>query len=357
MAKKSEIFSGQWIDTMRPTMLSDFITSKRVGSQINSALNGAKPPNTILISGLTGSGKTTLARIIAAHLTGLTDLYEASRLSTNRFIFPSDVSETNCGAEEGSIEEVRNMIQSANFKPKSLPRRIFILDEVHLLSGKALSSLLKPLEEPISTTTWILCTNYPEKLKPEMKSRAVHITLAEMNRDDSLLLLAKISKKTRVADVIKANNAKEMIREVAEWAVDQHVNRLPRFMVASFQAGLSMVAEAVDHKEAKAFVKELKKSSFAGGNLEIGAFLDGLEHGSPTDNAPVLLQQAVYPDAFPELFNAIRRRVESGKFTPMVARMFAWCIDANGWAVHNGMRPLEYVAARYLEYFYKDGEG
>lgn len=138
-------------------------------------------PGTVLISGSTGAGKTTLARIVIKELGA-----------------ESCCEEINIGDARG-IDDIRALAQRAKLAPMGNSKyRVFILDEVHQLTSSAASALLKVLEEPCKTTKFILCTDQPDKLLKTILGRCVKIALKQTTPEDILPYLKLVCKKEEV---------------------------------------------------------------------------------------------------------------------------------------------------------------
>lgn len=153
--------NNQWAVDLRPSRMSDLLLPPAVKATVKGIL--AKPPKTIFISGASGLGKTTIAKMIAAKLT-----------SGER-----DVLVFNCAKEEG-IAAVRDLLGKLQYLPiKANTRRVVILDEVQSLSKQAAQTVLDPLESDTNPhVTFILCTDQPGRVLGTIKSRGVQINLA-----------------------------------------------------------------------------------------------------------------------------------------------------------------------------------
>jgi len=180
----------------RPQRLKHFSGQEVVVSKIRGMLALKKFPQTILLQGQTGGGKTTLARIIARYVNcdalvngepcGECDSCKTDIKSHN------DVHEVDCGNDTG-IEFARKTVEQASFSPRS-KYRVFILDEFHLASSQAKQLFLKPFEEPNKTTIWIVCTTNPEKLPAPIRNRMQVLEIKPIEIQDCVKILKRASK-------------------------------------------------------------------------------------------------------------------------------------------------------------------
>lgn len=146
----------------RPQNFSEMIGNEAVIASLQSMIETKKLPHTLLFSGQSGTGKTTLARIIA-HELGCTD---------------SDVSEMNMSSQElrgiGGVQEITNTL---GYKSLSGRPRVIILDECDQMTNDAQKLLKKPLEDTYEHIYFCLCTTRPEKLVRDIITRATQIEL------------------------------------------------------------------------------------------------------------------------------------------------------------------------------------
>ena len=118
-----------------------------------------------LLPDFTVTHNTTLSRIIASTLNGGTDPES-----------DPDIREENL-SDKRNIDNIREFARSMRFMPQKNNFRILIGDECHALTGVSASAVLKEIEEPAATSIWILCTNLPERLKPELLGRCNKLVL------------------------------------------------------------------------------------------------------------------------------------------------------------------------------------
>lgn len=201
MTNKSsqEATSHSYGEKYRVKRLEDFYGNEDVIKGIETFLNKDAPPQAILLTGPTGVGKTTLAKIIAKRLNGVSSFKK------------SLAKDVNCG-KEGGVDEARKLIEASRFLPH-LKYNVIILDEVHMLTRNAVSALLKELEEP-SKTIWILCTNEPQSLLDTFKGRCTTFRLQYPELLDGMRLLARVCKKEGV--FLPPKRYKKMLKAIYE---------------------------------------------------------------------------------------------------------------------------------------------
>jgi DNA polymerase-3 subunit gamma/tau len=149
----------------RPQKFSDVLGQEHITSVLKDTLKNTGISHAYLFSGSRGTGKTSIARILANEIgTTSKDLYEIDAASNT------------------SVEDVRSLNESVSTLPFDSKYKVYILDEVHMLSKSAFNALLKTLEEPPKHVVFILATTEPEKIPDTVISRCEHYTFKTPNR-------------------------------------------------------------------------------------------------------------------------------------------------------------------------------
>src|SRR4030042_3020007 len=165
------IFALKW----RPQNFDDIVGQKHVVTTLKSALEKDRLAHAYLFAGPRGVGKTSTARILAKSLNckdgpTVSPCQKCSaclEISQGRSM---DVIEID-GASNRGIDEIRTLRENVNFSPVSGKYKIYIIDEVHMLTTEAFNALLKTLEEPPEFVKFIFATTQPHKVIPTILSR------------------------------------------------------------------------------------------------------------------------------------------------------------------------------------------
>ncbi|MEN6637388.1 MAG: DNA polymerase III subunit gamma/tau [Clostridiaceae bacterium] len=159
----------------RPARFAEVIGQEHITTTLKHQVASDRPAHAYLFCGTRGTGKTTSARILARAVNCLSPedgepcgKCEACMITTSEGA--SDITEIDA-ASNNSVNDVRDLIENAQYAPLKLRRRVFIIDEVHMLSGPAFNALLKTLEEPPEHILFILATTEPQKLPATIISR------------------------------------------------------------------------------------------------------------------------------------------------------------------------------------------
>jgi DNA polymerase-3 subunit gamma/tau len=162
----------------RPATFDDLIGQEAVSQTLSLALDSDRLSHAYLFSGLRGSGKTSTARIFAkallcekgttSHPCGVCSHCVMASESRHMDIIEMDA------ASNRKIDDIRELIEHTKYKPSTARYKIFIIDEVHMLTKEAFNALLKTLEEPPAFVKFILATTDPLKLPATILSRTQH---------------------------------------------------------------------------------------------------------------------------------------------------------------------------------------
>jgi DNA polymerase III subunit gamma/tau len=206
----------------RPSTFEDLVGQDILVQSLSNSLKNKKIHQAYLLSGTRGVGKTTTARILAKALScekGISPLpcnscNNCRAINNGTFI---DLFEIDA-ASHTKIDETKEIISKAAYPPNQSKFRIFIIDEVHMLSKHSFNALLKTLEEPPPYIIFILATTNPEKLPDTIISRCLHFNLAPISTKVIIARLAAVFTKDNIkyeqqALELIANAAKGSLRD------------------------------------------------------------------------------------------------------------------------------------------------
>jgi DNA polymerase III subunit gamma/tau len=145
----------------RPSGFDEVVGQEHITTTLKNAIDNNKLAQALLFCGPRGVGKTTCARIVARLINGFEEKTESNSLN----IFELDAASNN------SVEDIRNLIDQVRYPPQFGKFKVYIIDEVHMLSNAAFNAFLKTLEEPPSYAIFILATTEKHKVIPTILSR------------------------------------------------------------------------------------------------------------------------------------------------------------------------------------------
>ena len=155
----------------RSKTFGEVVGQESIAETLERAIDRGRTAHAYLFCGTRGVGKTSMARIFAQAL-NVTD-EQAEEVAVGDAILRGedmDVVEID-GASNNGVQDARDLIANASIRPARSPFKIYIIDEVHMLSNAAFNALLKTMEEPPSHVKFILCTTEPHKVLPTIQSR------------------------------------------------------------------------------------------------------------------------------------------------------------------------------------------
>lgn len=168
----------------RSKTLGEIIGQKHITDILERAISQGRISHAYLLTGPRGVGKTSVARILAHQINGL--IYD--EVNTNLDIIEIDAASNN------GVEDVRDLREKIQIAPVSASKKIYIIDEVHMLSKAAFNALLKTLEEPPEHIVFILATTNIEKLPATIISRTQRFSFRPISIDDAVIHLSNIAK-------------------------------------------------------------------------------------------------------------------------------------------------------------------
>ena len=218
----------------RPQTFDDLIGQEVVAETITNAIKANKVPNAYLFTGIRGIGKTTTARIVAKALNclnGIENLCKESLCENCEAITSAshiDVLEMDAASKTG-VDDIRDLIEFSRYGPTSSKYKIFIIDEVHMLSKQAFNALLKTLEEPPEYLKFIFATTEIKKIPITVVSRCQRFDLSRIKSSELFEFIKKIKEKEngKVSD-----DALKLIVKISEGSVRDALSLLDRALLS-----------------------------------------------------------------------------------------------------------------------------
>ncbi len=345
----------------RPQRFEEIIGQEHVTRTLQRALIAGRIAHAYLFAGPRGTGKTTTARILAKAVNCTGDPGPAGRPCN---ICPSclainegravDLIEIDAASNRG-IDEIRDLRERVRFAPAEFRYKVYIVDEVHMLTPEAFNALLKTLEEPPEHVIFILATTEPQRIPPTVLSRCQRfdfrrVRVADVVRRLETIAQAEGLRATREALELIARSATGSVRD-AESLLDQLLvyGREGMLDVAEVQAvlgvrGSEQVARLVDALVARdlpqglRLVQELADEGvdLRQFNRELVGYLRDLLYLAVTQGA------AEHLDVAREVLDGMRAQVQRTNVTDLAAwlRRFSQ-LDAELRAGWYGQLPLE----------------
>jgi DNA polymerase-3 subunit gamma/tau len=268
----------------RPQCFADVVGQEHVTTTLSNAIGQNRIAHAYLFCGPRGTGKTTIARIFAKCLNATggpkvevdQDDPRAKEITEGRSL---DVLEID-GASNRGIDEIRELRETAKYAPASSRFKIYIIDEVHMLTKEAFNALLKTLEEPPAHVKFMFATTEPEKVLPTILSRCQRFDLRRIPEALIVKHVGEIAKKEGVqiepaALGAIARGAEGGMRD-AESALDQLISFCGEKIVESdvlsmfglaAQGQIIAISDAVLNGDAQAVLRELEELARHGKDL------------------------------------------------------------------------------------------
>ncbi len=253
----------------RPKRFSELVGQEHVVRALSNALESGRVHHAFLFTGTRGVGKTTIARIFAKSLNCEegTSAEPCGKCSTcldidsGRYL---DLLEIDAASNTG-VDDVREVIENAQYMPSRGKFKVYLIDEVHMLSKAAFNALLKTLEEPPGHVKFLLATTDPQKLPVTVLSRCLQFNLKRLDEEQISGQISRIL----AAEEIQADDS--AIRQIAK-AAD-----------GSLRDGLSLLDQAIAYTGSNngGALREEGVRTMLGtvDRTQVGAMLDALANG------------------------------------------------------------------------------
>ncbi len=241
----------------RPQIFSDLIGQELTAETIINSIKLNRVPNAYLFTGIRGVGKTTIARIVAKALNcdnGVEKLCK-DRMCNNCISIANsnhiDVLEMDAASKTG-VDDVRELIEFSKYSPSTSKFKIFIIDEVHMLSKQAFNALLKTLEEPPPYLKFIFATTEIRKIPVTVLSRCQRFDLSKIKSETLLDFLKNVSEKENGKI---SEEALKLIVKISEGSVRDSLSLLDRALITQ-----SIEEKSINLKDAQKMFGYFDKS-------------------------------------------------------------------------------------------------
>jgi DNA polymerase-3 subunit gamma/tau len=265
-----QVLARKW----RPKSFATLVGQEHVVRALTHALDQQRLHHAYLFTGTRGVGKTTLARILAKALnceTGITSTpcgvcSSCTEIDSGRFI---DLIEVDA-ATNTKVDQMRDLLDNAVYSPTRGRFKVFVIDEVHMLSTSAFNAMLKTLEEPPEHIKFILATTDPQKIPVTVLSRCLQFNLKQMPPGHIVDHLARILEAETVACEPAA------LRHIAKAAA------------GSMRDALSLLDQAIAHGAGRVTEEDVRDMLGTVGEDHLYAILDALVAGAAADASAML---------------------------------------------------------------------
>ena len=233
----------------RPQKFQELIGQDSMVISIQNAIKLKRIPNAYLLTGIRGTGKTTTARIIAKAINCKVDFTSDQKCSEGNFCHCESITNSNHidilemdAASKTGIDDIREILEASKYHPSTAKYKVFIIDEVHMLSKQAFNALLKTLEEPPPHLKFILATTEVKKIPVTILSRCQRFDLRRIKVEEMKLFLKKICDKEK-ADVDE--NSLTLISKSSEGSVRDALSILDQAIITHNLMGEKVTEDKV----------------------------------------------------------------------------------------------------------------
>jgi len=175
--------------TYRPLSFDDIVSQEHVSSTLKNAIKQNRLAHAYMFCGPRGVGKTTMARVLARTVNSIEDQVDGESLNQTLNVIEIDAASNN------GVDDIRDLRERVRIPPQNGRYKIYIIDEVHMLSKAAFNALLKTLEEPPDHVIFIFATTEPHKVLPTILSRVQRFDFKRISIEDIVSRLEKVAQK------------------------------------------------------------------------------------------------------------------------------------------------------------------
>ena len=232
----SQVYYRKW----RPLNFEQLAGQEHVATTLRHSANLGRVSHSYLFCGPRGSGKTTTARIMAKAVNCL-DLQEGdpcnnctvcTSINDGQFM---DIIEMDAASNRG-IDEIRDIREKVNFSPAQGRRKVYIIDEAHMLTDQASNAFLKTLEEPPAHVMFILCTTEAHRILPTIVSRCQRF---DFRRIPSNAIFDRLDEISRAEGAVVDSEALRVVARYADGSLRDAENLLEQ-LVVSYDDGVNL---------------------------------------------------------------------------------------------------------------------
>ena len=179
--------------TYRPTSFDDIVSQEHVSSTLKNAIKQNRLAHAYMFCGPRGVGKTTMARVLARTVNDVEKEVDGESLQQTLNIIEIDA------ASNRKVQDIEQLRETVRIPPQNGRYKIFIIDEVHMLSKTAFNALLKTLEEPPDHIIFIFATTEPNKVLPTILSRVQRFDFKRLGIDEIVPHLKRVSEQENIS--------------------------------------------------------------------------------------------------------------------------------------------------------------
>ena len=220
----------------RPKNFKELIGQDMMVETITNSIKLNKLPNAYLLTGIRGVGKTTTARLIAKGINCKKNFIQGEKCNSGEYCHCEEISASRHidvlemdAASRTGIDDIRELIESSKYNPTNAKYKIFIIDEIHMLSKQAFNGLLKTLEEPPLHLKFIFATTEVKKMPVTIVSRCQRFDLHRVSIKD---LLQNFKRILKIENGKISDKALTLIASAAEGSVRDSLSLLDRALVS-----------------------------------------------------------------------------------------------------------------------------